>query len=158
MLTYKEFRPTAADHAGWGLPDRQDWIVAPVSVTRDSGSLDQSNFDAALAMLGGESGAVEVHRFGHWGPGWFEIVLIDPDRADLVAIAGDIESALDDYPVLDDDDYSAREFEEAEQAWIDTGAGERIRILSRHGLSIFAARRDEIPQGLPHWEDFYHAR
>jgi hypothetical protein len=78
MQTYSQYRPTGFDSRGLGLPDRQDWLVLPVIQTRDSGPLEQSNFASALKAVGGESETVEVHRFGHWGPGWFEIIIVAP--------------------------------------------------------------------------------
>lgn len=122
MKTYSQFRPTQFDsHINLdrqldGEETRENWLVAPVSRTRDSGALDQSNFESALQSLGGESETVEVHRFGHWGPGWYEIILIAPD-SDAARIGEEIESALENYPVLDDEDYSSREHEEYLEAW-----------------------------------------
>lgn len=76
---------------------------------RDSGLLDNSNFDCGLKSLGGESKDVQVHRFGHWASGWFELILINPDNKDIVKQAEDILNALSDYPVIDEDDYYSRE-------------------------------------------------
>lgn len=112
--TYANYRPTGFDIKGLGLDDRQDWLVAPCGRNRDSEALDESNFAAMVTMLGGESDTVEVHRFGHWACGWYEICLVHPDReSDLDEIAG----ALENYPVLDDEDLSRREHEEYESAW-----------------------------------------
>jgi len=98
------------------LDDRQDWLVLPVSQTRDSGELDQSNFAQALELLGGESETVEVHRFGHWGSGWFEIIIVRPySKAHPLALI--IEERLADYPVLNEEDYSQREFDAASEFW-----------------------------------------
>jgi len=146
LQRYSEFRPTPCDQAGLGLDDRQSWLVAPVSQTRDSGPLDQSNFSAALAMLGGEGDTVEVHRFGHWGPGWFEIVIVDPSDADRVEILGQIAAALADYPILDEMDYSEREEDEATESWGFLSLSERIKLCSDNGISIFAARHDWYPR------------
>lgn len=133
MQTYAEYRPTGFDAAGLGLPDRQDWIVCPVIQTRDSGPLDASNFDAAVKILGGESDTVEVHRFGHWGPGWSEIILVSPERAGEVE---ELESALENHPVLDEDDLSEREHEEYMESWERWGCSEFIDALkSEFGLN-----------------------
>ena len=99
MKSYSEFRPTQFDSTGLGLDDQQNWLVAPVSQTRDSEALNRANFDATLRELGGESDTVQVHRFGHWGPGWFEIILIDATDTARVQIAQEIEDALSDYPI-----------------------------------------------------------
>jgi len=65
MRLYREFSPTQFDTKGLGLDDRQDWLVASVSRTRDSDCLAESNFETALKSLGGEGDDVEVHRFSH---------------------------------------------------------------------------------------------
>ena len=140
MQTYSQFRPTGFDPAGAFLEDdRQDWLVLPVSQTRDSGPFDHSNFAAALEMLGGESDTVEVHRFGHWGPGWFEIIIVQPGTP-AATIAEDIESRLEDYPLLDESDYSQREFEEFEESWDSWGRKQLVKdIVKGFGLSERAA-------------------
>lgn len=130
MLTYSKHRPTGFDPQGAFLPDRQFWLVVPVSQTRDSGPFDHSNFAAALALLGGESDTVEVHRFGHWGPGWYEIIIVDPASPEA-DIARDIESRLEDYPVLDDDDFSRREWDDYLESWRNWGASDFRRILAK---------------------------
>jgi len=129
MQRYKEFSPTPFDAKGLGLPDQGNWLVVPCSRTRDSVPFEESNFAAALEMLGGESDTVEVHRFGHWGPGWFEIIIVDPDSP-AATIAGDIETRLGDYPVLDDDDLSEREAEEAGESWDSWGHDDFCAAIS----------------------------
>jgi len=139
---YREFSPTQFDCKGLALPDRQDWIVAPVSQTRDSEAIDASNFAVTLSQLGGESDTVEMHRFGHWGPGWFEIIIIDPTDTARVAIAEDIESALSDYPVLDDSDVSNREYEAYLADWEHWASHDLAELLQKElGLSDTATYR-----------------
>lgn len=142
ISTYKDFAPTAFDPRGAFLPDRQDWLVVPISRTRDSGPLADSNVDAALEILGGESDTVELHRFGHWGPGWFEMIIVHPDRYRDVE---DIAAKLENYPVLNEDDYAEREWEQVCESWENLDMRSRIRILADNNVSIFAARRDEFP-------------
>lgn len=127
MERYSEFRPTAFDNAGLGCDNRQDWFVAPVSRDRDSNMRGVSNFETALEMMGGESSTVEVHRFGHWAHGWFEIILVKPDTREM-EIAEEIEAALADYPVLDEEDMSRREYEEYLSSW-DSFAAREFRSL-----------------------------
>ena len=50
-------------------------------------------------------------RFGHWACGWFELILVNPASDKHLKIAYQIKQDLDAYPVLDDDDYSEREYE-----------------------------------------------
>src|SRR5690349_11232303 len=105
MKPYREFRPTGFDPRGLALDDQQDWLVLPCTRNRDSDCLTESNFDAALKQLGGESDDCEVHRFRHWACGWFEIIIVRPGSA-AEKEAHEIEAALDDYPVLDEMDLS----------------------------------------------------
>jgi len=110
MQTYSEYAPTGFDDRGIVLDDRQKWLVVPVGQNRDSGCLDLSNFQTALEMLGDESETVEVHRFGHWACGWLEIIIVAPD-SEAQAKAQEIQDSLENYPVLDDDDHSKREYD-----------------------------------------------
>ncbi len=126
LKRYRDFSPTAFDSKGLGLDDHQDWVVAPCTVTRDSGALDRANFEAQLEILGGESDTVEVHRFGHWGPGWFEIAIVSPSReAEVEAI----EASLADYPVLDEEKHSNLEWTEYQESWDSWGNRELSRFL-----------------------------
>lgn len=135
LQTYASFSPSPFDHAGAFLPDRRDWLLAPISRTRDSDCLNESNFEECLAALGGESEDVEVHRFGHWGPGWFEIILIRPDSP-AQRIAEDIADALANYPVINDEDFSRREWEAYEEAWNNWGHKEFVdRVADEFGLN-----------------------
>lgn len=90
-------------------PTFDGWLCG-LTRTRDSDTLAESNFESALNRLGGESDNVEVHRFGHWACGWLERIMVkaDTDQArELYSIYKDLEN----YPVLDDSDYSERECE-----------------------------------------------
>lgn len=143
-VPYSQWSPTAHDARGLGLDDKQDWLVVGVMRTRDSGPLDESNFTAVLKALGGESDTVEVHRFGHWGPGWFEIVLVHPQHADA---ATKLEDALAYYPVLDENDLYEREHEAAWEAWEAWGRYDYLRqIRTEYGLSdvAFDALHDHV--------------
>ena len=145
LTKYRDFRPTQFDPAGLGCEDLQDWLVTPVGHNRDSGTLEESNWHVALDMLGGEGSDVEVHRFGHWGPGWFEIILVRPG-SDAHRIAQEIAASLADYPILSDDDYGMRELDAAYEWWMHMGLKERIRVCAKYRESVFAARHDEIPE------------
>lgn len=139
MITYKEFRPTPYDRHLYIDEDREDWLVTRFIQTRDSGCYEQSNFATALKMLGGEQdGLVEVHRFGHWGPGWFEIILVHSSMENKVR---EIEEKFDNYPVLDEEDLTERELAAINDAWWYMHLREKIEFAKRNGHSIFAARR-----------------
>jgi hypothetical protein len=145
-MLYRDYAPTAFDHQGAFMRDRHDWSVCPCGVNRDSDSLDQSNFATALTMLGGESETVEVHSFNHWAVGWLEIILISPHDYAAQAALATIIGKLENYPVLDEDDYIERQYARATEAWQHMSTRDRIYACHEHGASIFAARHD----GLPH--------
>jgi hypothetical protein len=108
MQKYKEFSPTAfdskANYLGDSLEDQQDWLIV-LGQNRDSDLVSECNFTLALELLGNENENVQVHRFGHWACGWYEVILVRPDTNEHT-IAENIRKNLDDYPILDDDVYS----------------------------------------------------
>lgn len=112
---------------------------------RDSDSLTRSNFQSALLMLGGESENVEVLRFGHWACGWWEALAVKQNTPQH-AIALEIAAGLADYPVVDEQHWSQLQWEEASEYWASISIRERVGICQRFDVSVFAARRDEIPQ------------
>ena len=154
MIQYKEFAPTEFDHKGLHIygddeDDRGEWYVAPVGITRDTpeGSYSYSNFKVLEQELENKCGEEwENHRFGHWGPGWFEIILVKPNSR-AFWICDETERALEDYPILDEEDHSCRQWDAAVEAWEWMQLDDRVKACSRFGCSIFAARREEIPSG-----------
>lgn len=144
MLTYRDFVPTLFDR---GIPfddDRDSWFVAPCSQTRDSGPLSRANFTTLETMLEDAGLEYENHRFGHWGPGWFEILIVKPTEEAKTFLESVIKG-LEDYPVLDDEALSAEESEEAGDHWRGIDLRSRIRLAYEAHLSIFAARREDPP-------------
>lgn len=150
MPRYADWRPSAHDAKGLALDDRQDWLVCPVSINRDTEDpLTLSNwhsFVSALSLNATTCEDFEIHRFGHWGPGWFEIILVRPDTAAAIA-AQEMADALESYPVLDEHDYSEREMEAEQEAWQGLSVKERLALLKRthYKGSCLAARRDYPP-------------
>ena len=151
MIPYSKYSPTQFDIRGLGLPERRDWLVAPCILTRDSEALETSNFECLRRELGvqdGDTEDAEEHSFNHWACGWFNIILVKPGSK-AAATAQECEAKLADYAVLDEDDYSEREYEEkcnsADFSWRAASYRDRIAECARVGASIFAARRDERP-------------
>jgi len=106
---------------------------------RDSDILRNSNFDAFLAALGGEGENVTVVRIGHWACGWCEYIGVREGSPEA-GIAESLRERLEDYPVLDEDDLTRREWEDYAAGWQDYGAEEFARGLkSEIGLSDLAA-------------------
>lgn len=118
-----------ANYAG-DIPE-PEWLVV-MTRNRDSDILTESNWDSALAELGGESESVQVFRFGHWGCGWWEALAVKAGT-NSEAIGQDIVNRVDSYPVLDEDDFSERESEEANRIWTDCYTiRERIEYIRKH--------------------------
>jgi len=133
MKKYSSFKPTQFD-SHYYVENREDWFIAPLTHNRDSDILTESNWDVFFKLMGKENeDTFEIHRFGHWGPGWFEIILINPANKALVKIGEDTESSLADYPILDEMDFSERENEEAGRIWADCyDTKGRIEYIREH--------------------------
>lgn len=97
--------------------DEDTWtIISPEH--RDSTLIDKSNSEAIQAALGADefSDDVIIGSATHWAVGWVTHICIrvydaagniTPAFRELV----DIQLRLQEYPVLDDEDYSRREYE-----------------------------------------------
>jgi len=133
MKRLKEWNPTAWDNKSNYLGDRArfHWFVAPVILTRDADLLEQSNFETVKKELEGEKG-VEIHSFGHWACGYYDIILIHPWRKDIVARCEEIEEQLYSYPVLDEDHLMELEAEEEIRCWELYGRENFIDELQEH--------------------------
>jgi hypothetical protein len=147
MQQYKNFRPTGFDIKGLGLEDRQDWLVAPCSTSRDADVLVQANWDSLKKCLEPFKDQWEEHSFGHWGCGHFEIILIKPDSL-AAAECEEIEGSLSYYPVLDDELFSLYEWQEKAAIWGQMPSKERRVILRKAGLPVSKARNKGMPQGV----------
>jgi len=148
MKTYREFQPTGFDSKGLGLDDKQDWLVAPNGTNRDAGVLTRANWEAQekiLAEADPDGLDHQVHRFGHWGNGWFEIVIVRPET-----LAAEVAEECDcsDYPVLSDDVYNRLEAEEKQCLWKQARLKERVELCVKAGINIMASRRDDMPQAV----------
>ena len=120
-------------------PDESEIWAVIYTHQRDSGLLDQSNADAIAKELEpfteGDSPDVVSERHSHWAVGWVEGYAIRVYRqehipSDGFADGGEfyseeecleitdafkaycaLQASLQDYPVLDEEDYSRREYE-----------------------------------------------
>ncbi len=116
----------------WG--ERGDWLVV-VGQHRDSDALGRSNFASALRLLGGEDENVAVERSNHWAVGWVEHILVRPGT-EQAKMAEEILTGLEDYPIVDEEDFSRKEHEECAEAWERCfSVQERIKYLRNHSYS-----------------------
>lgn len=110
-----------------------DYYSAGVGQSRDSDCLERSNFAEMLQLLGGETETVIVVRESHWAVGWIEWIAIHQDDEASLAIADEAKGRLEDYPVLNEDDFSTREMEEANEIWRECYSPfERIDYIRRY--------------------------
>lgn len=90
-----------------------DYYIAAVK-HRDSGLIDVSNYEVMkkhlLPFMENGISVLEI-RSGHWGVGYIETLLIHKRAFTSLEKADDLLSGLSDYPVIDDDDLSKREFD-----------------------------------------------
>lgn len=124
--------------------DRAEYYVVYVQ-HRDSDTITRSNFRVLLEQLGGESDTVLVLRDGHCLVGWVETIYVHESDTARLELADRLVGQLADYPILDEDDWSALEYERAADYWTRASLTERIDWCRRYDVSIFAARRDELP-------------
>ena len=153
MQTYSEYAPTPFDTKGLNLPDHQNWLVF-LGQNRDSHCLEQSNYSVAMAefdRMDPEWDDHEDHRFNHWACGWLEVIIVRPDSP-CFDKATEMSDSLADYPVLNEDDFSKREWEQMSEYWQSMDISERVDKCQKSGGSIFAARRDDIPSDWDHDE------
>ncbi len=114
--------------------------------SRDSDDLEQSNFATAIAALGGESETVEIVRESHWAVGWVEWIAIHQDDGDALEIADKLQDRMANYPVLNEEDWSQREWDHAQGNWEQSSLRDKVALCCENGLSKYAARRETIPE------------
>ena len=107
---------------GWSrvgqLDDPESWTMV-YTHHRDSRLLDQSNAaaieDALSPFLEADDPDIIEEHHGHWACGWIDGFAIRVFRNGEVTQAfrtyAEIVDRLDNYPVLDEEDYSRREYE-----------------------------------------------
>lgn len=153
---YADWSPTQFDTKGLNVANQQDWLVLEsVGRNRDNENhpLVASNWGETIKALSkcseqaddGNGGDWEILSFGHWACGWFEIIIVRPDSA-AHTVAGEIECALSDYPVLNESDYSEREALATEEYWMQMSLRERVAMCKERGDSILAARKNYPPE------------
>lgn len=103
----------------WDLENPEQWTIV-YTHNRDSGLLDESNASAIekrlAPFINGDDGDILEEHHGHWACGWIDgyaIRVFGLDGAITPAFQEwyNIQCELEDYPVLDEEDYSNREYE-----------------------------------------------
>lgn len=128
-----------------------DYVI--VNRHRDSGHLSESNFECISDHLKQKfpdlwSDKIYIFRAGHWACGWIEYLIIEHDSPTAVLEeCEEILESLADYPVFNEDNFSEREWNAAQEYWKSLSIKERIELCKQADMSIFAARKEYIPQG-----------
>ena len=99
------------------------WIVA--AITRDSGSLDRSNWAVLWKRLTGliateasherdcePEETITIERATHWACGWVDYMIVRGDDRAALREAIMAHSAIEDYPVLDEEHWSELQYNE----------------------------------------------
>lgn len=112
----REIARKVAQETGWDVDEYaagRGWTavgVGPVGRSRDSDALETSNFRTAQALLDDAGARYATVHFGHWAVGWVDEIAYDAGDPATVAAVASIRARLDEYPVLDEEDYSAQEW------------------------------------------------
>ena len=141
--------PTAFDSAAnYAGSDLSYLWQAPVGLTRDADTLATSNWEVVTESIlkASQHDETDIHRFGHWACGWYELLLIHPDDTAALQAADQWACTLSDYPVADDEHHSELQWATAADYWHGMSLRDRMDACERYHVSIFAARRDEMPE------------
>lgn len=126
-----------SDFAYYGNLDLSVWGFAPIGRHRDSDLLTLSNFDTALAILRKVSGkSVEVMHTSHWAVGWYDHVMVRVTAKKTMQALLEICDRLDNYPVLDEEDWSMREYEQACEAYDAWARHDVAKLAQDKGIKI----------------------
>jgi hypothetical protein len=125
------------DFTYWGELDLDVWGFAPIGKHRDSDLLALSNFDTALKELRKVSGkSVQVMHTNHWAVGWYDHIMVRVTAKQTMQKLLDIVHALDDYLVLDEEDLSRREYEQACDAYDRWARYDVAKLAEERGIKI----------------------
>ena len=106
-----------------------------------TGLVGLSNFRTFLDSYDPHDAIHEI-GYGHNGCGIaVDIRFVTDDMIESI-------QAVENYPLLSDDDHSELEWEGVSKYWEAESTSDRVGMLQQYGLSIFAARSDDTP-----WRD-----
>lgn len=87
--------------------------------------------------------------FRYWAVGWIEIIMVHKySSAELLKEVNNLLYSLDIYPILDEDLYSDKLYQECEEYWKGLSLRERIQMCNENDVNFFAVRRDYPPEEL----------
>jgi hypothetical protein len=89
--------------------------------------------------------AIQEVQEGHFACGWLGVLYVHSSHTTALELADDLLEKIEQYPALDEFDWSHRECEAAVTYWQGISIACRINWCKRYDVSIFAARRNEVP-------------
>lgn len=139
----------------------REYFVAPVTHHRDSDLLTESNWSAQWGILSplhtevpgdpDDEGSPCIVRDGNPLVGWAEWVAIHQDNLPALKAADEIAGRLESYPVLDEDDFSCREWDDYAEGWRHYGQSDFFALVAKEFGLCIASRdwlRDECPEDI----------
>lgn len=129
-----------------GHNPRGDYLV--YDRNRESSIMENVNYNLICQELGAVDDdftkPVYTFRAGHWAVGWVEYIIVKRDAPDeILEKAAGILHDLAQYPILNDDEYSAAQVDAVLTHWENEDIRGRAYWCEQSGESLFAARRDE---------------
>jgi hypothetical protein len=129
MMDYEKFktgsleRPDSfADFSDLPMFQPGGWGFAGISLTRDSDPLARSNYRAACKKFfkldeiediekidEPEDSPFKVYGASHWACGWVDHIIVNHADEDALRLAFSVHEDLEQYPVLDEEDFSEEE-------------------------------------------------
>jgi hypothetical protein len=105
-------------HTSWDINKvavEREWGgvgILPVSITRDSDSVESSNWDALLLEIEVKVGRdqADYFEFTHWAVGWVRLGIYNSGNKALAKIITQARKDLDSYPILDENLFSIYEW------------------------------------------------
>lgn len=114
-------------------PSWEGYYSAGFGQSRDSDALERSNFRIAWERISAASERVEKVRENHWAVGWVEWIAIPEDDTEAIRRAETLIEDRESYPVLDEDDFSNEEEQEAQEVWANCySVKERIAYIRKY--------------------------
>jgi len=135
---YAKNRPS--DFSWYEKPEWNDNnIVLYHYQTRDSGLIEESNgqyIEKQFKQYNDDT--VQFQDFNHWTCGWIKAIAVkihndENEFTEAFLTLCDIFEKLDDYPLLDEDDYSTREWESVQRS-------------IKEAVSFWARNHDELTE------------
>jgi hypothetical protein len=117
------------------------------SNSRDGGLLQTSNYNCITESLKNYGGFIEA-RFNHWGCGYLDVIMIHESDLEGCERANGILTDLSKYAIYNEDDFSQRVDDYAQELWIEISLTEKIDYCKQAGISIFSVRRERYPHDL----------